>query len=152
MTDSNASPDKLSIIVYDGHFDKVHYALVMASVAASIGRPVTLFFTMGACRVFGLEGDDGKAAWRSLPLSVGVGEEGQSGGELDDSFSSQGIATFEELLEACVLLEAKFMVCEMGLQAVGMKGVALRDDIPIEPGGAVTFLKDASKDGALIII
>ncbi|MDA0305639.1 MAG: DsrE/DsrF/DrsH-like family protein [Proteobacteria bacterium] len=152
MTDSNTSPDKLSIIVYDGHFDKVHYALVMASAAASIGRPVTFFFTMGACRVLAKAGDDGEAAWRSLPLSAGVGEAGQSGGELDDSFAGQGIATFEELLEACVLLEAKFMICEMGLQAVGMKGVALRDDIPLEPGGVVTFLKDASKDGALIFI
>ncbi len=152
MTDPNTSPDKLSIIVCDGHFDKVHYALVMASAAAAVGRPVTLFFTMGACQVLGLEGADGKEAWRSLPVSAGVGEEGQSGGELDDSFSSQGVATFEELLEACVLLEAKFMVCEMGLQAVGMKGVALRNDIPLEPGGVVTFLNDASKDGALIFI
>ncbi len=42
-------PNKLSIIVYSGQFDKVHYALVMASAAAAVGRPVTMFFTMDAC-------------------------------------------------------------------------------------------------------
>ena len=152
MTEPSTSPDKLSIVVYDGHFDKVHYALVMASASAAVGRPVTLFFTSAACRALRRADDDGEAAWRAMPLSAGVGEEGQRGGDLDDSFSSKGIATFEELLEACVLLEVKFMVCEMGLQAVGMDGVPLRDDIPLDPGGVVTFLKDASKDGAMIFI
>ncbi len=152
MTDASNSPDKLSIIVFDGHFDKVHYALVMASAAAAVGRPVTLFFTMAACRVLGRADDDGQAAWRALPVSVGIGEEGQRGGDIDDGFSAKGIGTFEELLEACILLEVKFMVCEMGLQAMGMEDASLRDDIPLEPGGVVTFLKDASKDGALIFI
>jgi len=152
MTDADSSPEKLSIIICDGHFDKVHYALVMASAAAAIGRPVTLFFTMGACRALSPADDDGKAAWRALPISAGIGEEGQRGGDIDDGFSAKGIGTFEELLEACILLEVKFMVCEMGLRAVGMEGAPLRDDIPLEPGGVVTFIKDASKDGAMIFI
>ena len=38
----------LSIVVYDGHFDKIHYALAMASSAAAIDTNVTLFFTMDA--------------------------------------------------------------------------------------------------------
>ena len=46
---ADTHPDKLSIVVYSGKFDEVHYALVMASAAAAVGRPVTLFFTMDAC-------------------------------------------------------------------------------------------------------
>ena len=69
MADNNTFPDKLSIIVYAGHFDKVHYALVMAAAAAAIGRPVTLFFTMGACNALKAPGADGEPAWRQMPLS-----------------------------------------------------------------------------------
>ena len=43
----NERPEKLSIVVFSGDFDKIHYALVMASAAAAIDIPATLFFTMG---------------------------------------------------------------------------------------------------------
>ena len=45
-----ASPDKLSLIIQSGEYDRVHYALVMASAALAVGKPVTLFFTMAATR------------------------------------------------------------------------------------------------------
>ena len=63
-----------------------------------------------------------------------------------------GVATFEELLSSCAQLGVRFMVCEMGLRAMGLEGEPLRDDIPLEEGGLVTFLSDASKDGAVIFI
>ena len=40
------SPRKLSLVVFSGSFEKVHYALVMASAALASGREATLFFTM----------------------------------------------------------------------------------------------------------
>ncbi len=142
------APDKLSIVVFSGHYDKVHYALVMASAAAAVNRPVTLFFTMLACRALKAAGKDGIPAWRELPLS----EEEGTGGDKDDAYGAMKLATFEELLEACVQMGVTFMVCEMGLRAVGLEGKPLRDDIPLEEGGVVTFLEDASKDGAMIFI
>ena len=36
MPDDRA-PEKLSIVVFSGEFDKVHYALVLASAAAAMG-------------------------------------------------------------------------------------------------------------------
>ncbi len=144
---TNVHPDKLSIIVYSGMFDKVHYALVMASAAAAVGRPVTLFFTMDACVVLE-EAKDGSAPWASLPVSQGS----KSAAELDADYGQRGIATFEELMEACVAMGVKFMVCEMGLRARGLEDEPLRNDIPLEEGGVVTFLNDASKDGAVIFV
>lgn len=141
-------PDKLSVIVYSGAYDRVHYALVLAAAAAAIGRPVTLFFTMGACKALARPGADGKAAWRKLPLSEGKG----TGGRRDDRYAKTGVATFEELLASCVQFGVAFMVCEMGLRAMGMDGGDLRDDVPIEEGGVVSFLNDASKDGAVLFI
>jgi peroxiredoxin family protein len=141
-------PDKLSVIVYSGAYDRIHYALVLAAAAAAIGRQVTLFFTMGACKALMRAGADGKPAWRKLPLSEGKGK----GGKRDDGYGKSGVATFEELLASCVQFGVTFMVCEMGLRALGLEGKPLRDDVPITQGGIVSFLNDASKDGAVLFV
>ena len=142
------SPDKLSIVVFSGHFDRVHYALIMAAAAAAIDKPVTLFFTMGACRALEKAADGGEAPWRAMPLTAGDG----TGGELDDAFRAEGIGGFEELLGSCVELGVRFMVCETGLKAMGLERDDLDGDIPIDEGGVVGFLTDASRHGAVIVI
>ncbi|MEG3617675.1 DsrE/DsrF/DrsH-like family protein [Magnetovibrio sp. PR-2] len=144
----HTSPDKLSIIVFSGDFDKVHYALVMASAAAAVSKPVTLFFTMDAARAVMKADGDGGPSWRSLPTSSTF----ETGGDMDDTFRATGTATFEELLSACVELGVTFMVCEMGLKAFGIKHEDLRDDIPFSLGGVVTFLNDASDRGATYFV
>jgi peroxiredoxin family protein len=128
-------PDKLSVVVFSGDFARVHYALALASAAAAINRPVTLFFTMEALRALA---GDGPAA---VP-----------GGTADTTYIERGVAGFEELLAACIGFGVKFMVCEMGLRAIGMDSGELRADIPFEEGGIVTFLNDASADGAMLFI
>ena len=148
MAADSPPPDKLSIVVYAGTYDKVHYALVMAAAAAAIGRPVTLFFTMGACQALKIPGANAEPAWRSMPMS----EDGGTGGDKDDTYAEIGVATFEELLDSCIQFGVTFMVCEMGLRAMGLEGEPLRDDVPLQKGGVVTFLNDASKDGAVYFI
>ena len=140
MTDDPLA--QLSIVIYDGHYDKIHYAMAMASSAAAIDKSVTLFFTMDAAKALMQSG------WRDLPLSQGSG----NGGAMDDGFKSQKIATFEELLSACIELGVTIMVCEMGLKARDLSAGTLRDDIPITPGGLVTFLSDAHADGSVVFI
>jgi peroxiredoxin family protein len=49
-------------------------------------------------------------------------------------------------------MEVRFLVCEMGLRAMDLERQALRDDVPVEAGGVVTFLNDASGDGAMLFI
>jgi peroxiredoxin family protein len=145
---TNASPDKISIVIYDHHFDKVHYALVMAAAAAAIGKSVTLFFTMGASQALLKEGPKALPAWSKMPLS----DEDGTGFERDLSYKQNGVAQFEELLEACVTLGIKFMVCEMGLRTKGIKNNTLRLDLSIEVSGIVTFLNDTSSSGVTIFI
>ena len=144
----NSTPDKMSIIIYDHHFDKVHYALVMAAAAAAIGNPVTLFFTMGASQALLKAETNALSGWAKMPLSDGYG----TGFERDQFYKNNGIAHFEELLQACITLKVKFMVCEMGLQAKGIKNNPLRTDLSIEVSGVVTFLNDASSNGVTIFI
>ncbi len=145
---TESSPDKLSIIIYDHHFDKIHYALVMASAAAAVGRSVTVFFTMGACEALRVNTEDGVPAWAGMPLS----DEDGSGVDRDTFYRRSGVATMEELIEACIAFDVRFLVCEMGLRAKGLEKSALRPDLNAEHSGVVTFLDDASKDGAMILI
>ena len=145
---SNSTPNKLSIVIYDHHFDKVHYALVMAAAAAAIDKSVTLFFTMGASQALLKEDPNASAAWTKMPLSDDEG----TGLERDKSYKNKGVAQFEELLQACETLGVRFMVCEMGLQAIGIKNNPLRTDLSIEISGVVTFLNDASSSGIVIFI
>ena len=145
---ADTHPDKLSIVVYSGKFDEVHYALVMASAAAAVGRPVTLFFTMDACIALEKPRPGEDPAWTRMPVNQGSG----TAAERDAEYSARGIATFDELIEACTTLGVKFMVCEMGLRAGTLEDLPLRDDVAIEERGVVTFLNDASKDGTVIFL
>lgn len=140
-------PDKLSIIVYSGEFDKVHYALALASSAVATNQAATLFFTMGACRALLRAGADGVPGWHTL----GAGQ-GQTPAEIDRDYARLGVATFDELFSACVELGVRFIVCEMGLRAAGIDAKDLRDDLSIDTAGIVTFLGDASKDGAIVFV
>jgi len=141
-------PQKLSIVVFSGAFDKVHYALVMASAAAAIDTPVTLFFTMDGARAVLKPGSGNVSAWAVQPTSDGL----EMGADLNDTFQDRGVADFETLLSACRDLGVRFMVCEMGLKALDIPRSDLRSDIVFDIGGVVTFLNDAQKDGAVLFI
>ena len=122
----------LALAVHAGAFERVHYALVMASAAAAIGRSAVLFFTGEAVRAL--------VDWQDLP-----------GAEQDARLVARGVAGFEELLEACRELGVRFIACEMALRAAGLRAEELRTDLPIEVAGVVTFLEAAS-DGQLLFI
>ncbi|MFC1673209.1 DsrE/DsrF/DrsH-like family protein [Pseudomonadota bacterium] len=143
-------PQKLSIVVFSGNYDKVHYALVMASAAAATDTPVTLFFTMEASRcMLGHNGDNvGECSWGDQSTSTCT----ETGADMDARFKTKGVADFETLLSACVEMRVRFLVCEMGLKAMDLKREDLRPDVNFEPGGVVTFLNDAQQDGSVIFI
>jgi len=139
--------DRLCLIALAGDYDRVHYALSMASCAAAVGRPVTLFFTMGALRALE-KGADGAPGWAGLAPAP----DGQPAAARDRAHETAGIATFEELLAACVELEVTFMVCEMGLKAEGLTRDALRDDVPVAEGGLVTLYAEAKDGGQIVVV
>jgi peroxiredoxin family protein len=143
----DARPDKLSLVLFSGSFDKVHYALAMAAAALAVNTPVTLFFTMGAARAL-LAEDASGPGWRALHPT----EDGLDALTADASLIARRLGGFEELLSACTALGARVMVCEMGLRALGLEFSQLRPDVDITPGGLVTFLGDASKTGAMLFV
>ena len=138
---------KLSIIVYSSSVDRVHYALAAASAAAASNIPATLFFTTSAIQTL-TQDEKGNHGWSKLQHS----EEDTDGEAWDANNKAIGVAGFEELLEACVTLEVKFIVCEMGLRLGGINPTSLRNDIPVQHGGLVTFFTDADAEGSIIFI
>ena len=136
------APDKLSIVVFSGDFGRVHYALAMAAAAAAVDRPTTLFFTMESIHALAPRRADGSHGWIALPGAA----------ERDAEFAIRGVGGFEELFDACIALDVRIMVCDMGLRAMGLGPEDLRQDFKHHSGGIVTFLNDASADGAMLFI
>lgn len=151
---NKSGPNKLSLVVFSAEFDKIHYALVMASAAQATNRQATLFFTMGACHALLKKNANGKFPWQKMSLSARDSQMKvmQNGGELNKRFKNIGIGEFEELLSACAELGVTFMVCEMGLRAEGLSRSDLREDLLFEEGGVVTFLNDAPENGGILFI
>lgn len=137
------SSDSLSLIVHSGDYDRVHYALVLASAAAAINRPVIVFFTGDAIKALMEPAPDGRPGWSQLS-----GDAQRQDSELSD----RGVATFEALLSACGEMNVRFMVCEMALRAAGVSETGLRTDVPYEVAGAVTFLTEAPPGGTTLFI
>lgn len=138
----------LSIVVFSGGFDRVHYALAMAAAAAAVNREAVLFFTGRALRALVHEEEPGVLGWHDLDAA----DDGSRPAERDRFFAAHGMATFEELLEACVALRVRILACEMGLRALGLQPSAkLRADAAAEIAGIVTYLA-ASKGAQTLFV
>jgi peroxiredoxin family protein len=113
----------LSIIVRSGKYEDAHYALAMASAALAVNQTAVLFFTMGGLRALMIQPalDD----W-----------------ERDALNRQRGVGDFETLLQACIELGARFIVCEMGLRSLAIDRASLRTDIPFTVAGIVTLLEE----------
>ena len=133
--------ERLSVLLLSGSFDRAHYALSIASSAAALDRPATLFVTLAATRALLAEDGQRRPGWASLPLSADLADpDVADGAALDARNRARGVAGFEELLQACVALGVEIMVCEMGLRALDLEARALRADVPIRAGGLATLL------------
>ncbi len=114
----------LALIVRSGAYESVHYALALASAAVAVNKPAILFFTMGGIRA--LTGPPpGLEDWGRDTLN-----------------RERGVGDFETLLQACVELGARFIVCEMGLRSLGLTRTELRADVPFTVAGIVTLLEE----------
>ena len=114
----------LSIIVRSGKYEDVHYALAMAAAAIAVNKPAVLFFTMSG--IHALMGPP-------PPLEDW---------ERDALNRQRGVGDFETLLQACVELGVRFIVCEMGLRSLAIDRTKLRADVPFTVAGIVTLLEE----------
>ena len=109
----------LGVLLLSGDHDRAHYALVLATGAAALGREVVLFATNAGCRLL----------LAPSPL-------------LDDPreahLAARGVATIATLLDAASDLGIRRIACEAGLKAEDLAGAPLAEGV--EVAGVVTFL------------
>ncbi len=122
----------LSIVLHSGEPDRLHYALVLLSAAAAIGRPTIAFFAGPSIRLLTMTGLPGVA-------------------QLDQAYAERRIAGIATLLDACRDLKVRFIACETALKAHDLAPADLRTDCAIEIAGAVTLLND-SGSGQLLFV
>jgi peroxiredoxin family protein len=145
-----AGRERLSIVLLSDSFERVHYGLCMASTAAALERPVTLFVTLGALRALVAADAGGRPGWMGLPVADEPVASGVAdGGTLDARNRTRGVAGFEELLQTCAALDVEFMACEMGLRALGLEPQALRSDLELARGGLATLL---ARGGQIVVL
>ena len=112
--------EPLGILLLSGTHDRAHYAFVLASGAAALGRPVVVFATNAGCHALFTD-------WSGLADAA-----------RDDRLRAAGVAGLEELRSATVELGARLIACEAGLRAEALDASRLLPGV--EVAGVATFL------------
>jgi len=108
------------VLLLSGAHDRAHYAFVVASGAAALGRQVTLFATNLGC--YALCRD-----WSGL-----------SNAGRDSLLEARSIAGLTTLRDACIEMEVRMIACEAGLRAEALDPALLLPQV--EVAGIATFL------------
>jgi predicted peroxiredoxin len=108
------------VLLRSGGHEAAHYALVVATGAAAVGRPVVLFATNAGCRLL----------LRDAPLLRDAREA---------LLAARGVAGIGTLQEAAEELGIRRIACEAGLRAEAIASASLADGV--EVAGIVTFLE-----------
>src|ERR1700760_3914219 len=101
---------QLGVLLLAGTHDRAHYAFVVASGAAALGRSVTMFATNLGCLALCRD-------WSEL-----------SDAARDDRIKARGVADLETLRTASVELGVRMIACEAGLRAEAIDPARLLDN------------------------
>ena len=115
------APAPLGVLLISGSHERAHYAFVLTTTAAALGRAAVLFATNA-----GLRG-----------LCHGADE------EQEKRLRAAGVATLEELREAAAELGVRRIACEAGLRVEGIPETSLLPGV--EVAGVATFLSALGK-------
>lgn len=110
----------LGVLLVSGAHDRAHYAFVVASGAAAIGRDVVVFATNAGCHALFTD-------WS------GLADAGR-----DARVTASGVAGLDVLREACVEMGVRMIACEAGLRAEALDAGRLMAGV--EVAGIATFL------------
>ena len=119
----------LGILLLSGTHERAHYAFVLASGAAALGRKVVLFATNAGCRAL-------LADWSAL-----------DGAARDARVTANGVAGFAALRDAAIELDVRLIACEAGLRAEAIDPAGLLPEVAV--AGVATFL-EAVGNGQMI--
>ncbi len=158
-------PKRLALIASQGTLDWAYPPFILASTAAALDMEVAVFFTFYGLPLLckDLKAKVSPHSNPAMPMKMPFGSQGFQGIEwnipnaisgnvpgfdtfatsmMKKSFANKGVATIEELREACVDLDVKLIACQMTMDVFGFSRDEFIDGI--ELGGAATFLEFAA--------
>ncbi len=110
----------LGVLLLSGSHDRAHYAFVVASGAAALGRAVVLFATNQGCKALCRD-------WSGL-----------ADADRDARIERSGVAGLDTLRDACLEMDVRMIACEAGLRAEAIDATLLLPEV--EVAGVATFL------------
>jgi peroxiredoxin family protein len=119
----------LGILLISGGHERAHYAFMLATGAAALGRRVVLFATNEGCRAL-------------LPDAFAADPR-------EATAEGQGVATLAELAGYAGELGIRRIACEAGLRMAGLASTKLAPGV--ETAGIATFL-EATAGGQVITL
>jgi peroxiredoxin family protein len=120
----------LGVLLLSGGHERAHYALVLATGAAALGRDTVLFATNAGCRLF----------LDPCPLLADPREA---------ALEARGVAGIGTLLAAASDLGLRRIACDAGLKAEDLAGRPLAAGVAV--AGVATFLA-AVGDGQMLSV
>jgi peroxiredoxin family protein len=123
--------EPLGVLLLSGAHDRAHYAFVVASGAAALGRIVVVFATNLGCHALFTD-------WSGLTDTA-----------RDARIRAAGVAGLTELREACQEMGVRLIACEAGLCAEALDPARLLPGVAV--AGIATFL-EAVGSGQIVTI
>ena len=152
---------KLALIASKGTLDWAYPPFILASTAAALDYEVSIFFTFYGLTLLKKDISDLKvtplgnpAMPMPIPMPTLVqalpGMESMATMMMKQKIKSKGVASIEELREACLESGVKLLGCEMTIDLFDFKREDFIDGI--EFGGAATFFEFAGEADVSLFI
>lgn len=160
---SSSDNEGKTIIVFSGDLDKVLASFIIANGAASMGRPVTMFFTFWGLNVlrkknkvkvdktfieamFGSMMPRGTSKLKLSKMNMlGMGTSMMKG-----IMRKKNVSSLEELIKKAQENGVKIVACTMSMDVMGIKKEELLDGI--DYAGVGTYLADAEESNVNLFI
>lgn len=159
----NNNREGKTLIVFSGDFDKVLASFIIANGAASMGRPVTMFFTfwgLNALRktdkknvkkpfIDAMFGRMMPKGTKKLKLSK-MNMAGMGTAMMKKVMKDKNVNTLEDLMKQAMAQGIKLIACTMSMDVMGITKEELIDGV--EFAGVASYLGDAEESNVNLFI
>lgn len=160
---NSITPDGKTIIVFSGDFDKVLASFIIANGAASMGKPVTMFFTfwgLNALRksqkvpvkksliekMFGMMMPRGSQKLKLSKMDMA----GMGRAMMKKVMKDKNVDSLEDLMETAKKQGIRLVACTMSMDVMGITKEELIDGI--EYAGVASYLNDAQDSNVNLFV
>ena len=168
-----SEPKKMALIASKGTLDWAYPPFILASTAAAMEMEVAVFFTFYGLTLLkkDIKAKVAPATNPAMPMKMPFGPKGFQNFEwpmpnilmgnvpgfetmatslMKQTFKNKGVATIEELRDACIESDVKLIGCQMTMDVFGFEKDDFVDGVDI--GGAATFLEFAAESDIQLFI